>query len=112
MELDEESWLIDIGDEIINKIAETGIDSLNNIEHAVYCLWVIDYVVRNAGSLESVEDLYPTAVQKLSILSKANGWLLNSEVEAEARNSELFCSSYYDSFDVKCGELRSAYENT
>ena len=112
MNLDNESWLIEIGEEIIEKKAAVGICALTNIEHAIYCLWVIDYAVRNSGSLEPVKELYPTAIKDLSNLSQTNSWLLNSKTAAESENPAQFCSSYYESFENRCGELRSVYENT
>lgn len=112
MNLDNESWLIEISDEIIEKKATVGVGALSDIEHAIYCLWVIDYTVRNSGSLDLMNDLYPAAIQEISSLSKINSWQLNSRTATESENHIDFCSLYYDSFEIKCSELRTVYENT
>ena len=50
--IDNETWIIEDGDIVIRKIAEHGIDTLLPIELLIYCLWVADYGMRNAGDLE------------------------------------------------------------
>ncbi len=45
---DFETWIIETGDAIIQKQSEQGKAPLSPIEQAVYCLWVIDYAVRNS----------------------------------------------------------------
>jgi hypothetical protein len=56
---DNETWVIDAGDLIVRKRAGAGPDSLTPWERLVYCLWVADYGMRNAGDLETAQDLYP-----------------------------------------------------
>ena len=33
--------------------------ALSPVERLVYCLWVADYGMRNAGDLDTARDLYP-----------------------------------------------------
>jgi hypothetical protein len=55
---DNETWIIDAGDAVIQKKTREGIASLSSIEGLVYCLWVADYGMRNAGDLEAARDVY------------------------------------------------------
>ena len=48
-----ETWLIEAGDEVIQKMAASGSDGLSLWERLVYCLWVADYGMRNAGDLDT-----------------------------------------------------------
>ncbi|BCV33574.1 hypothetical protein TUM4442_31010 [Shewanella algae] len=75
LEMDNETWLIEFGDDIIDKKAERGIEALSNYEKAVYCLWVIDYSIRNSGTLDAVEDLYPEAPVEFESLVLKHNWL-------------------------------------
>lgn len=59
-ETDCETWLIETGDGIIEKKASFGVSALSSLERLIYCLWVADYGMRNAGDLETAFDLYPT----------------------------------------------------
>jgi hypothetical protein len=45
-----ETWLMETGDAIIRKKARYKIDDWETL---VYCLWVADYGMRNAGDLET-----------------------------------------------------------
>ena len=46
-----ETWLVGAGDAVITKNA--GGVSLSPVERLVYCLWVADYGMRNAGDLDA-----------------------------------------------------------
>ncbi len=52
---DNETWIIEAGDAVINKEAAGGSDSLGSWERLVYCLWVADYGMRNAGDLDAAQ---------------------------------------------------------
>ena len=56
--MDNETWLIEIGDEIIEKKSNSNYEDLSELEKSVYCFWVIDYAVRNSGTLGPFADLY------------------------------------------------------
>lgn len=53
----DQSWLIEEGDRIIEKKAEG--QPLSDWEWLVYCLWVADYGINNAGDLAVSGDIYP-----------------------------------------------------
>jgi hypothetical protein len=56
---DYETWLIEAGDGVIERKANFGVSSLSDVERLIYCLWVADYGMRNAGDLDTAYDLYP-----------------------------------------------------
>jgi hypothetical protein len=103
---DNESWLLDAGDAIIQAKVAHGIDSLGARDLLIYCLWVADYGMRNAGDLPTASDLYATfhrdalaAAAKLQLPLATAAFSLPVE-ELEAR--------YFDLFEGVCNELRSA----
>jgi hypothetical protein len=55
-----QTWVVEAGDRVIEKKAKAGVRSLNDWERLVYCLWVADYMMRNAGDFANAEDMYPT----------------------------------------------------
>jgi hypothetical protein len=55
---DNETWLVETGDEIIQKKADSGAESLTPWQRLVYCLWVADYGMRNAGDLDTAKEIY------------------------------------------------------
>ena len=107
---DAESWLLDAGDEVVRKKAQGGIGSLSDLEKAIYCMWVLDYAVRNSGTLEPLQELYPAARDELLAFARARrlealaGWLGSAADEA------AFCAQYYDHFEQRCTELRQLHE--
>ena len=55
---DNETWVIETGDTVIRKKTRCGIECLSPWETLVYCLWVADYAMRNAGDLDTAFDFY------------------------------------------------------
>jgi hypothetical protein len=55
---DNETWVIETGDRVICKKASGGGECLSSWEMLVYCLWVADYGMRNAGDLDTAADVY------------------------------------------------------
>jgi hypothetical protein len=100
-----ETWIIKKGAEVIGKKSSSGQDSLTPSEKLIYCLWVADYSMRNAGSLESAFDLYSDFL--------VDGFRLANEIKLK-RTIELFDLSrteyeekYFALFDVVCEELKN-----
>ncbi|MCA0895125.1 hypothetical protein [Microbulbifer agarilyticus] len=108
MDLDNETWLIELGDDVIEKKAEIGIEALTDYEKAVYCLWVIDYSIRNSGTLDALEDIYPKAISDLESLIGKNNWLSKFRVKEISSSQE----AYYNNFEELCSELRSIQART
>ncbi|TVO58718.1 hypothetical protein [Denitromonas halophila] len=109
--IDYETWLLDTGDVVIQNKAAKGYDSLPSVEKAVYCLWVIDYAIRNSGTLEPVFELHPTSLQELSNFAASETFpalqlLLESLGSPEAEEK------YYSLFSAACSELATRYGHT
>jgi hypothetical protein len=103
---DAETWLLAAGDAVIRKEAHGGMQSLRDLDRAIYCMWVLDYAVRNSGSFEPMADLYPQAKDELLAFARARkldglaAWLASASDEA------AFCAQYYANFEQACTELR------
>jgi len=104
-----ETWLLDAGDEIIRKESLSGAASLTPLEHAIYSLWVIDYAVRNSGTLDPMEELYPNALQELLTFSRSSNLPSLSVWLPSARNEQMFCNAYYNHFSAACAELQQLH---
>ena len=110
MNLELETWLLEVGDLVIHKQAHQGASALSEPERAVYWMWLIDYAVRNSGSFGPLEDRDSTALADLAKfagdarLSSLASWLALSSDEA------AFCATYLDRFDEGCAELKAFYE--
>ncbi|MPW29603.1 hypothetical protein F9L16_11430 [Agarivorans sp. B2Z047] len=103
MKLDNETWLIELGDDVIEKKAEIGIEALTDYEKSVYCLWVIDYSIRNSGTLDALDDIYPEAISEFDSLTGKNNWLSKSSIKDISSSEE----AYYNNFEELCNEFRS-----
>lgn len=113
LDIDLETWLLDAGGLVIQKMAEQGESALSGPERAVHCMWLIDYSVRNAGCFGPLEDMgAKTALSDLARLaqdaklSTLPSWLQLSD------NEEAFCSTYHQHFDKACAELKGYCERT
>ena len=104
-----ETWLIDRGDEIIGKKSDCGIDGLSDWERLVYCIWVADYSIRNAGDLDVAEDLYEGCRQDLVSLSGKLG--LKQTSELFSMNERLLVERYHQLFERICSEVRGGDPN-
>jgi hypothetical protein len=59
---DNETWLLNAGGRVIEKMAAEDYSSLTAVDRLTYCIWAADYGMRNAGDLETVADLNPTCL--------------------------------------------------
>ncbi len=112
MSIENENWLIETGDAVIAKRAASGSSSLSDAERATYCLWVIDYSVRNSGTLNEIEGLYPAALAELNQFARENqcSRLLQISSTENQTSDERFLEEYYRLFDPACAEIRKLYE--
>jgi hypothetical protein len=102
---DNETWVIEAGDGIITKRAEGVI--LSPAERLVYCLWVADYGMRNAGDLETAHDLYQGFQTEAAELARNLGLEFarqSFELPADALRAE-----YFERFDRICTEIRGVF---
>ncbi len=105
-----ETWVIEAGDVIIKKMVCDVANSLTPWERLVYCLWVCDYGMRNAGDLETAADVdsrFRTDAQQISealslALTHATFMLSKDVLEKE----------YFDRFEAICDEIRQSKSAT
>lgn len=100
---DNETWLLDAGDAVVAK--RSAGEALSAIEHLIYCVWVADYGMRNAGDLEPARDLYPNFQSHAVTLARDLG--LRVTREAFAQSAGRFEADYFERFDGICAELLS-----
>lgn len=99
-----ESWIIDEGDVVIQKRVHTGVASLSPIERLIYCVWVADYGMRNAGDLETAHDVYADFQTDAARLAQEFG-LQRTHSAFALRTSDLQ-REYLDRFEEICDEIR------
>ncbi|WP_034161456.1 hypothetical protein [Sphingomonas sp. ERG5] len=102
--LDNQTWLIDAGHDIIEKKRAHGVDALVPRDRLIHGFRVADYSMRNAGDLATARDLDPRyladarAAAMVLGLPRAIAAFGLSEGELERR--------FFDLFDGICDELR------
>ena len=107
---DNETWVIEAGDRIIQKKARRGRASLSPWEKLVYCLWVADYGMRNAGDLDTAGDVYPDFRSEAKRLAKQLRLRLTHEAFSLSK-SDLE-REYLARFESICDEIRNAEPGT
>jgi hypothetical protein len=111
MNTDNETRLVEEGDRIIKKKSHGNFDSLSSLEIAIYDFWLIDYAVRNSGTLEAMRELNEISILRLKEFAKNNNCPhLYSTLEL-AKDETSFCATYYQNFENACNELRYFNKN-
>jgi hypothetical protein len=94
-DLENETWVVERGGQVVEKMADSAHPPLTDVERLIYCLWVADYGMRNAGDLETAEEIYPqfhvegaTLAHSLGLL-KASSLFSLAAPELEKRYFEL-----------------------
>ena len=103
---DNETWVIETGDTIIRKKTRGGIECLTPWETLVYCLWVADYGMRNAGDLDTAADVYPEF--QLHAQRIAEALSLRLTYEAFSLPQRELEQEYFDRFESICHEIKDA----
>ena len=103
---DNETWVVERGGDVVEKEVRAGLATLSDWEHLLYCLWVADYMMRNAGDLANEPDLYPGFQREAMKRARALG-LAGAETMF-ALSATQFEREYFDRFENVCGEIRSA----
>ena len=106
MAQDNESWIIDAGDAVIEKRADDGDGALTPIDKLVYCLWVADYGMRNAGDLVTAADVYAPFQEEAAQLAKDLSLTITRDAFALSR--EELQRRYFELFDPICEEIKAA----
>jgi len=103
---DNETWVIETGDIVIRKKTRSGIECLSPWEMLVYCLWVADYGMRNAGDLDAAADVYAEFHLNARRIAKALSLRLTHEAFSLPQ-SDLE-REYFDRFESICNEIKDA----
>ena len=101
-----ENWLIETGDDIIHKKAATGWQNLNDAEKLTYCLWVLDYGMRNAGDVQTAEEVFPQFQSEGEISAQRLGLADVANLFGDVQN--LSQQTYFDDFDQICSSVSGA----
>jgi len=103
---DNETWLIDVSDTIIGRHAAGTEGSISRLDRLIYCLWVADYSMRNAGDLATAYDLCKSFHEEGSQLSQDLGLTVtHSALSLSRADLEQL---YFQRFEAICDELRAA----
>src|SRR5262249_60234128 len=101
MTMDNETWIIEAGDAVIQR--QQCAARLTPLERLIYCVWVADYGMRNAGDLATARDLYQPFREEALRLSQELG--LNATRSALALASAQLERQYFERFDPICHQL-------
>jgi hypothetical protein len=101
---DNETWIIEAGDAVIRKKARSGIDSLSPWELLVYCLWVADYGMRNAGDLDIAADFYAAFQSDARRLAEELSLPITHSAFSLAKND--LEQQYFERFESVCNEIK------
>ncbi len=102
---DNETWLIETGHDVIDKVASGGVSSLSAYEQLIYCLWVADYGMRNAGDLDTATDVDATFHEQGRKLAAELG--LPKTLAAFDLSKPELERRFFELFDGVCAELRA-----
>jgi len=110
MAKDNESWILDAGDAVIERRADPGAAAPTRLDRLIYCLWVADYGMRNAGDLAAAADVHPDFQDEAARLSRELGLPLTES--AFAQSPADLERRYFELFDGICDEIRAAQATT
>ncbi|GAB5401985.1 MAG: hypothetical protein Aurels2KO_02160 [Aureliella sp.] len=103
---DNEKWLLETSNSIIATCANGDDTNLAPADRLIYCLWIADYGMRNAGDLTAAADLAETFHTDGRFISAELG--LPRTTELFLLDTKEFERGYFDVFDDVCNELRGA----
>lgn len=101
---DNESWIVERGAEVVQKKAKVGESGLSDWERLVYCVWVADYMMRNAGDFANAVDMYPKFQTDAAAFAKRLG--LAGVEEAFSLPRKKLQKQYFDRFEQICDEIK------
>jgi len=106
IEDDNETWLLDAANGVIEKKTALGYTSLAPVERLTYCLWVADYGMRNAGDLITASDLHSSFIADARTAAVELG--LPHSMAAFSLSAKELEQRYFALFDDLCQEIRGA----
>ena len=104
--LTNENWIVERGGDIVEKKAARGSSSLSDWERLVYCVWVADYMMRNAGDFANAEAIHTAFQTEATACAEKLGLRFTESTFALPR--EQLRDRYFDRFEAVCNEIRSA----
>ncbi len=105
-DLENETWIVERGAQVIEKMTDAARQPLTNVERLIYCLWVADYGMRNAGDLETAEEVYPQFHAEGATLARSLGLPKASSLFSLAALE--FENSYFELLTDVCLEIQKA----
>lgn len=105
-----ETWIVERGGDVVKKRARSGDAGLSTWERLVYCLWVTDYMMRNAGDFANAVDLYPRFRSDAKDLSRK--LRLTRTYEAFCLSEADLQREYFVRFESMCNEIKRAAQAT
>jgi hypothetical protein len=106
MVTDNENWIVEAGDAVVRSRVDLGPANVKSLDLLIYCLWVADYGMRNAGDLDTAGDLYAPFHDEGLRTSKELG--LTETHSFFALSLKDLEQQYFERFDIVCNEIRSA----
>lgn len=103
---DNEGWVVERGGSIVEKQVQRGPASLNTWERLVYCLWVADYMMRNAGDFANAEVMYPDFQTDAKQLARQLS--LPATCATFSLSRRKLQRKYFERFEAMCNEIRNA----
>ena len=100
-----EPWIIHAGDEVIRRRASAGAAALSARDRLIYCLWIADYGMRNAGDLSQAHILHPT--WKTEAVQMAQELSLDFTRKSFALSRAALQRQYFKRFERICAEIRA-----
>jgi hypothetical protein len=101
-----ETWVVEVGDAVIRKEAQSGASTLLPWEKLVHCLWVADYGMRNAGDLDAAADVYSQFQSEGRRLAAELSLPVTQQVFSLSKDD--LENQYFDRFESICEEIKGA----
>lgn len=101
-----ESWVVQRGHVVIEKMARTGKEGLNDWERLLYCVWTADYMMRNAGDFANAVAMYPAFQTDAMQFAKKLG--LTKTLKAFSLSQRNLEREYLLRFEAICDEIKAA----
>jgi len=107
-DLELETWIVEVGGDVIEKEAAHGRAALTPLEKLIYCVWVADYGMRNAGDLLTASDVYSQFQEQAASLAlelgmpRTHAAFALPTTDLEGRYFDLL-SGVVDEIDAKRG---------
>jgi hypothetical protein len=100
-----ETWIIYAGDVALKKIVNNNLESLSLKDRLIYYLWVADYSMRNAGDLDTANDMHTMFQTEAANIS--NQLSLAFTYESFSLPAKSLEVQYFERFDSICNEIKN-----